>query len=166
MAHSFGNHRCADSSSDVIPAVLPREPSLPLHRPLPRTPGQERWDKKKAVEVIHRVCRTCLTFLLLTSDRSAEADGTAGGGRHVGRDERGEEEDGHGEEGVHPGALSLSYVPTAHHHIHPAAALAATVWDQRCEFRIAHIKGGKKRLLVTEYLHLFNRFSTTPPASL
>lgn len=83
-----------------------------------------------------RVHRQSLTYHLLTSDRPAEADWTAGGWGHAGRDEGGEEEDGHGEEGVHPGALSLSYVPPAHHHIHSAAALAATVRDQRREFSI------------------------------
>lgn len=84
--------------------------------------------------------RKSLTDLLLTSDRPAEADWTAGGGGHAGRDEGGEEEDGHGEEGVHPGALPLSDVPPAHHHLHSAAALAATVRDQRREFRIIREK--------------------------
>lgn len=78
MAHSLGTYHCADSSSDVIPTVLPREPSLPLHRPLPGAPGQERWDE--AMEGIRRVHRKSLTDLLLTSDRLEEADRTAGGG--------------------------------------------------------------------------------------
>ncbi len=65
--------------------------------------------------------------------RPEEVDGQAGGGRHAGRDEGGEEEDGHGEEGVHPGALSLSSIPPAHHNFHPAAALPAAVWDQCSE---------------------------------
>lgn len=61
MAHSLGNYRCADGSSDVIPTILPREPSLPLHRPLPRTPGQERWDEKpwrRSTEWVGRVWPT------------------------------------------------------------------------------------------------------------
>lgn len=78
MAHSLGTYHCADSSSDVIPTVLPREPSLPLHHPLPGAPGQERWDE--AMEGIRRVHRKSLTDLLLTSDRLEEADRTAGGG--------------------------------------------------------------------------------------
>lgn len=90
------------------------------------------------MEAILRVHRKSLTYLLLTSDRSAKADWAAGGRGHAGRDEGREEEDGHGEEGVHPGALSLSFVPPAHHHIHSAAALAATVRDQCREFGITH----------------------------
>lgn len=86
-----------------------------------------------AIVAIHRVSGKSLTYLLLASDRPAEADRTAGGGGNAGRDEGREEEDGHGEESVHPWALSLSYVPPAHHHIHPASALAATVRHQCCE---------------------------------
>lgn len=62
--------------------------------------------------------------------RPEEVDRQAGGGRHAGGDEGGEEEDGNGEEGVHPGALSLSTLPPAHHYFHPSAALPAAVWDQ------------------------------------
>lgn len=65
--------------------------------------------------------------------RLEEVDWQAGGGRHAGRDERGEEKDGHGEESVHPGALSLSPLSAAHHNFHPSAALPAAVWDQRSE---------------------------------
>lgn len=75
--------------------------------------------------------------------RPKEANGKAGGRRHAGRDEGGEEEDGHGEEGVHPGALSLPSVPPAHYYFHPAAALSAAVWDQRCELGIQDILSGK-----------------------
>lgn len=65
--------------------------------------------------------------------RPEEVDGKARSGQLAGGDEGGEEKDGHGEEGVHPGALSLFALPPAHHHFHPAAALPAAVWDQRSE---------------------------------
>lgn len=54
MAHSLGNYHCADGPSDVIPTILPREPSLPLHRPLPRTPGQKRCNEKQWSECVGR----------------------------------------------------------------------------------------------------------------
>lgn len=65
--------------------------------------------------------------------RSEEVDREAGCERHAGGDEGGEEEDGNGEEGLHPGALSLSSLPPTDHHFHPLAALAAALWDQRSE---------------------------------
>lgn len=65
--------------------------------------------------------------------RPEEVDGEAGCGRHAGRDEGGEEEDGNGEEGLHPGALPLSGLPPTDGHFHPSAALAAALWDQRRE---------------------------------
>lgn len=52
--------------------------------------------------------------------------------RHPG-DEGGGDEDGHGEEGVHPGTLPLPELPAAHHHRHRPAALPAAVGHQRCE---------------------------------
>lgn len=130
----------------VVPTVLQMS-FLPFCPESPRflyiVRCQEHQAKRGGIKShggVHRVRRKSLLTLsvLLTCDRPTEADWTAGGGGHAGRDEGGEEEDGHGEEGLHPGALSLSYVPPAHHHIHSAAALAATVRDQRREFRILH----------------------------
>lgn len=77
-------------------------------------------------------------LLMFFPCRPEEADGEAGGGQHVGRDEGGEEKDGHGEEGVHPGALSLPALPPTHHHLHPAAAVPAAVWDQCSGFHYDH----------------------------
>lgn len=65
--------------------------------------------------------------------RSEEVDREAGCGRHAGRDEGGEAEDGDGEEGLHPGAPSFATLPPTNCHFHPFAALAAALWDQRGE---------------------------------
>lgn len=42
VASPVGYNCRSDCASDVIFAFLPREPTLPLHRPLPGAPGQER----------------------------------------------------------------------------------------------------------------------------
>lgn len=42
VASPAGCNSRAHCSSDVISALLPREPPVPLHSPLPGTPGQER----------------------------------------------------------------------------------------------------------------------------
>lgn len=73
------------------------------------------------------------THLSLLQRRPEEVDGPSGRERHAGGDEGGEEEDGHGEEGFHPGAVPLSALSSAHHHLHPAAALSAAVRGQRSE---------------------------------
>lgn len=67
------------------------------------------------------------TSYISTFCRPEEANRQTGGGRHAGRDEGGEAEDGHGEEGVHTRTLSLFALPPAHYHRHPPAALPATV---------------------------------------
>jgi len=43
VAHPVGFIGGAGCVPDGTSAFLPREPSLPLHRPLPGAPGQERW---------------------------------------------------------------------------------------------------------------------------
>lgn len=87
---------------------------------------------KSAIQIISRFCvgNSNMTNWFCNSTRATEADREARSGRPAGRDEGGEEEDGHGEEGVHPGALSLSALSPAHHHFHPAAALPAAVRNQ------------------------------------
>lgn len=65
--------------------------------------------------------------------RPEEADWQAGGGGHAGRDEGGEEEDGHGEEGVHSRTLPFSAVPPTNDYFHPVAAVPAAVWGQCSE---------------------------------
>lgn len=112
-------------------------------------------------------CELIAAFACAILCRSEEVDGPAGCGRHAGGDEGGEEEDGDGEEGLHPGALSLSGLPPAHHHFHRAAALAAALWDQRGEsqrqlFQLFFWTGSIKVLTISLPLA---RSSTTPPAS-
>lgn len=48
-----------------------------------------------------------ITLYMSPLCRPEEVNGETGSGQYVGGDEGREEEDGHGEEGVHPGALSL-----------------------------------------------------------
>lgn len=79
MAHSLRNHCCADGASNVISTFLPREPSLPLHHPLPGAPGQERWAGSQRWESALGSTGTVL-HLLLISHRPEEADRKAGGG--------------------------------------------------------------------------------------
>lgn len=73
-----------------------------------------------------------------TSIRSEEVNREAGGWWHAGWDEGWKEEDGHGEESVHPGALSLSALPPATDDLHHAAAVAAALRDQCSECRYSH----------------------------
>lgn len=50
VASPVGRHCCADCTSDVTAAVLSRESALPLHRPLPGAPGQERLGPRVTLE--------------------------------------------------------------------------------------------------------------------
>lgn len=98
--------------------------------------------------------------------RSEAVDGQAGGGRHAGRDEGGEEEDGHGEKGVHPGALSLTSLPPTHRHRHRSAALPAALWDQCSESGVVPISSSESKVSrVCNMIVPLARFSTTPLVS-
>lgn len=96
--------------------------------------------------VIIQILSLCITRYTVVSfeilnlrllSRTEEVDRAAGGGRHVGRDEGREKEDGHGEEGVHLGALSLPSLSPANCHCHLAAALPATVRNQCGKFSLS-----------------------------
>ncbi|XP_061619050.1 uncharacterized protein LOC133472381 isoform X4 [Phyllopteryx taeniolatus] len=110
VARPDGADGGAHRPPDGTVALLPGEPPLPLHRPLSGAPGQER---------------------------PAAVDRPSGRGRPAGGDEGGEEEDGHGAEGLHRGAVPLAGAPPAPRHLHPAAALPAALRDQ-CDFLLLH----------------------------
>lgn len=106
-------------------------------------------------------------------NRLEEVNRPAGGGWHASRDEGGEEEDGHGEESLHPGALPLPSLPPAHRHLHPAAALPAALWSQCSESdctqwwqsinQVSKLNPGLSGN--SDLLNPASRFSTTPPES-